>query len=73
MSKVRVVTTKRGKKRKTKVRMGLLIPMLYFAYLVVGMIFGIWVNGHEYAVEKAFYARLAEPPLSRTPTDDNKE
>ncbi len=73
MSKVRVVTTKRGKKRKTKVRIGLVLPLLYIAYLLLGLIFGLWVNGHEYALERAFYARLAEPPPSTTPTDDQKE
>jgi hypothetical protein len=72
--KVRIMTITKGKKRKTKVRVGFLLPILYIAYLLVGMIFGIWVNGHYYALEKAFYARRAElPPLS-TPVDvDQKE
>ena len=75
MAKVRqrLVTITRGKKRKTKVRIGLALPMFYIAYLLVGLILGIWINGHYYAIEKAFYARQrAEPPLVAAPFDEEQ-
>jgi len=61
--KVRIVTSTRGKKRKAKTRLGALLPILFIAYLLIGMFLGIWINGYFYALEKAFYARQrAEPP-----------
>ena len=73
MRKVRMLRITKGKKRKTKVRIGIVLPILYIAYLLVGLIFGIWVNGRYYALEKAFYARQrAELPLA-TPLDGEQK
>ena len=60
--KVRSVTTKRGKKRKTKVRIGIVLPVLFVVYLLLAMIAGIWINGHFYALEK-LYERAQGPPV----------
>ena len=73
MRRVRIVTTRRGRKRKTKVGIGFVLPLLYVAYLLLGMFAGIWINGHYYAIEKAFYVRLrSEPPAVTTPEDGEK-
>lgn len=62
----RVFTITRGKKRKTRVRIGVVLPILYLAYLLLAMSAGIWINGHYYALEKAFYARLRAEPMAVT-------
>ena len=71
----RFVTITRGKKRKTKVRIGFALPMFYIAYLLVGLILGIWINGHYYAIEKEFYARqrVEPPPVAAPLYDEQKE
>ena len=74
MRKAKVLTITKGKKRKTKVRIGLVLPLLYIAYLLVGLMFGIWVNGHYYALEKAFYARQrAETAPAAAPLDSEQK
>jgi hypothetical protein len=74
MPRVRVFTITKGKKRKTKIRIGLGLPILYIAYLLLGLIFGIQVNGNYYAREKAFYARLrAEPMAGTTPVKGERD
>jgi hypothetical protein len=63
----RVVTITKGKLRRSKTRIGLRPPLFFVLFCLLGMIAGICVNNHYYALRKTHVGVGGEHLLTATP------